>query len=137
MYAGRPDNTGSEDMHFRPTPARRAPGLLRSGSAIPEVHADRTAQFFTRPCSQRYSGPSSQQGLCHCKSQTGCGARDNGMEPIQSNIPNHFSPIQGLLKFQRALSLPGSNLASVGVLRPTAVRAMGSLQSGTDLGMMR
>ena len=43
----------------------------------------------------------------------------------------------GFLKFQRALSLLGSNLASVGVLRPAAVRATGSLESGTDLGMMR
>ena len=45
--------------------------------------------------------------------------------------------LHGFLKFQRALSLLGSNLASVGVLSPTAVRAMGSLELGTALGMMR
>lgn len=45
--------------------------------------------------------------------------------------------LHGFLKFQRALSLLGSNLASVGVLPPTAVRAMGSLELGIDLGMMR
>ena len=44
---------------------------------------------------------------------------------------------QGLLKLQRALSLLGSNLASVGVLRPAAVNATGSLELGIDLGMMR
>ncbi len=43
----------------------------------------------------------------------------------------------GVLKFQRDLSLLGSNLASVGVLAPTAVRARGSVESGTTLGMMR
>ncbi len=45
--------------------------------------------------------------------------------------------LHGVLKFQRALSLLGSNLASVGVLPPTAVRARGSLELGTALGMMR
>ena len=44
--------------------------------------------------------------------------------------------VQGVLKFQRALSLLGSNFASVGVLRPTAVSANGSLELGTTLGMM-
>lgn len=39
--------------------------------------------------------------------------------------------LHGLLKFQRALSVLGSNFSSVGVLWPKAVRAMGSL------GMMR
>jgi hypothetical protein len=39
---------------------------------------------------------------------------------------------QGVLKFQRALSLLGSNLTSEGVLLPTAVKA-----KGKDFGMMR
>src|ERR1035437_8624137 len=45
--------------------------------------------------------------------------------------------LHGCLKFQRALSLLGSNLASVGVLAPTAVRTTCSVEFGTDLGMMR
>jgi hypothetical protein len=45
--------------------------------------------------------------------------------------------LHGFFKLQRALSLLGSNPASVGVLRPTAVSAMGFLESGIDLGMMR
>jgi hypothetical protein len=49
----------------------------------------------------------------------------------------HPSYLHGVLKFQRALSLLGSNLVSVGVLPPTAVRARGSLELGTALGMMR
>lgn len=44
---------------------------------------------------------------------------------------------QGFLKFHRGLSLVGSSLASVAVLRPTAVRTMGTLEPGIDLGMMR
>ena len=51
-----------------------------------------------------------------------------------STFTEHSITLHGFLKFQRALSLLGSNLASVGVLRPTAVRAMGSLELGIDLG---
>ena len=43
----------------------------------------------------------------------------------------------GVLKFQRALSFLGSNLASVGVLLPTAVRARDSSELGTAFGMIR
>lgn len=45
--------------------------------------------------------------------------------------------IQGALKVQRPLSLMGSNLASVGVLPPTAVKARGSVELGTTFGMIR
>ena len=45
--------------------------------------------------------------------------------------------VYGAVKFQRALSLVGSNFASVGVLRPTAVSASISRELGTALGMMR
>ncbi len=43
----------------------------------------------------------------------------------------------GFLKFQRPLSLLGSNLAKVGVLAPIAVKTRGSLDLSIDLGMMR
>jgi hypothetical protein len=43
----------------------------------------------------------------------------------------------GFLKVQRPFSLFGSNLASVGVLAPTAIKATGSVEFGTALGMMR
>ena len=44
---------------------------------------------------------------------------------------------QGVFKFQRCLSLLGSNLASVAKLLPTAESANGSLEFGTALGMRR
>jgi hypothetical protein len=43
----------------------------------------------------------------------------------------------GVLKFQRPLSLFGSNSVSDGVVTPTAVRTRLSLASDTTLGMMR
>ena len=43
----------------------------------------------------------------------------------------------GVLNSQRCLSLLGSNLESVAKLLPTADSASGSLELGTDFGMMR
>src|SRR5579871_5379609 len=43
----------------------------------------------------------------------------------------------GVLNSQHCLSLWGSNLASVAELLPTAESANGSLELGTDFGMMR
>src|ERR1035437_10444188 len=66
---------------------------------------------------------------------------------MKANEIRPFSPLKiadsliyrlhGFLKSQRALSVVGSNLASVGVLAATAVRTTGPLEFGTDLGMMR
>ena len=44
---------------------------------------------------------------------------------------------QGLRKFQRAVSLLGSNRMSAGVLAPTAERATGWLELSIALAMMR
>ena len=43
----------------------------------------------------------------------------------------------GFLKVQRALSLAGLNFVNVGVPAPMALRATGSMELGTALGMIR
>lgn len=62
-----------------------------------------------------------------------------GLRTVQAiwRLWRTIGTLQGLLKLQRALSLLGSNLASAGVLRPTAVSATCSLELGTDLGIIR
>ena len=63
-----------------------------------------------------------------------------GLLPDRANRRKGISPSiyqTQSSNFQRDLSLLGSNLANVGVLWPTAVRANGSLELGTALSMMR
>jgi hypothetical protein len=62
----------------------------------------------------------------------------NALQDVSLAIAGRLArPDHGALKFQRALSLAGSNRTSAGVQPPTAVRARDSLESGTTLGMMR
>jgi len=73
-----------------------------------------------------------QATVVHSKTKKSLAGRGAGRGP---GGPPHHS--YGRFKFQRPLSLLGSNFAKVGVLAPTAVSAIGSFEPGTDFGIMR